>query len=114
MTETMRIAEAGRAWWESLPYEGAGARAGFCRCHSQRDAAGHCARPLRSGGRLSIPHGQTALGALLVPAWAQDGGRPEMLKRLADPAQRVKIATEVEQAMKARLGSHESVYLPAM
>ena len=37
--------------------------------------------------------GQTALGALLVPAWAQDGGRPEMLKRLADPAQRTKIAT---------------------
>ena len=36
--------------------------------------------------------GQTALGALLVPAWAQDGGRPEMLKRLADPEQRTKIA----------------------
>jgi N-acyl-D-amino-acid deacylase len=57
--------------------------------------------------------GQTALGALLIPAWAQDGGRPEMLKRFADPAQRAKIVAETEQAMKARLGSHENIYLPA-
>ncbi|MBA2259959.1 MAG: amidohydrolase family protein, partial [Acidobacteria bacterium] len=58
--------------------------------------------------------GQTGLGALLIPAWAQDGGRPEMLKRFADPAQRSRIAAEAEQAMKARLGSHESIYLPAI
>jgi N-acyl-D-amino-acid deacylase len=56
--------------------------------------------------------GQTALGALLIPAWAQDGGRPEMLKRFADPQQRAKIAVETEQAIKARLGGAENIYLP--
>jgi CubicO group peptidase (beta-lactamase class C family)/N-acyl-D-aspartate/D-glutamate deacylase len=57
--------------------------------------------------------GQTALGALIVPAWAQDGGRAEMLKRFADPAQRAKIAAESEEAIKARFGGPESIYLPS-
>jgi N-acyl-D-aspartate/D-glutamate deacylase len=30
--------------------------------------------------------GQTGLGALLIPGWAQDGGREEMLKRFTDAA----------------------------
>src|SRR5205823_1268365 len=29
--------------------------------------------------------GQTGLGALLIPAWAQDGGRDKMLERFKDP-----------------------------
>jgi N-acyl-D-aspartate/D-glutamate deacylase len=57
--------------------------------------------------------GQTGLGALIIPAWAQDGGREEMLKRFADPEQRARIVTEAEQAMKARFGGPEGVYLPA-
>ena len=39
--------------------------------------------------------GQTGLGALIVPAWAQDGGRDEMLKRFDDPAQRARIVVEI-------------------
>jgi N-acyl-D-aspartate/D-glutamate deacylase len=53
--------------------------------------------------------GQTALGALIIPAWAQDGGRPEMLKRFADPAQRERIAREAEQTIAARF---TDIYLP--
>jgi N-acyl-D-aspartate/D-glutamate deacylase len=53
--------------------------------------------------------GQTALGALIIPAWAQDGGRPEMLKRFADPAQRQRIAQEAEQTIAARF---TDIYLP--
>ncbi len=57
--------------------------------------------------------GQTSLGALLIPAWAQDGGRDAMLQRFKDPAQRARIVAETEQAMKARFGGPEGVFLPA-
>jgi len=58
--------------------------------------------------------GQTGLGALTVPAWAQDGGRDAMLKRFADPALRPRIVKETEDAMNARFGGAEGVYLPAV
>jgi N-acyl-D-aspartate/D-glutamate deacylase len=58
--------------------------------------------------------GQTSLAALVIPGWAQDGGREAMLKRFADPVLRARIAGEAEQAMKARFGGAEGVYLPAM
>jgi N-acyl-D-aspartate/D-glutamate deacylase len=57
--------------------------------------------------------GQTGLGALLIPAWAQDGGGEAMRKRFADPDQRARIVTEVEQAMDARFGGPRGVYLLA-
>ena len=56
--------------------------------------------------------GQTSLGALLIPAWAQDGGREKMLERFKDPAQRARIVSEAEQAMKARFGGPQGVFLP--
>jgi N-acyl-D-amino-acid deacylase len=57
--------------------------------------------------------GQTSLGALLIPAWAQEGGREEMLKRFKDPSQRARIVAETETAMKARFGGPGGVFLPA-
>src|SRR5262249_23082194 len=42
--------------------------------------------------------GQTGLGALTVPAWAQDGGRDAMLKRFQDPSLRARIVKEIEEA----------------
>ena len=56
--------------------------------------------------------GQTGLGALIIPAWAVDGGRPEMLKRFADPALRGRIVKEAEEALAARFGGPQSIYLP--
>jgi N-acyl-D-aspartate/D-glutamate deacylase len=56
--------------------------------------------------------GQTSLGALLVPAWAQDGGRDAMLERFKDPQLRARIVRETEQAMNARFGGPSGVYLP--
>jgi N-acyl-D-amino-acid deacylase len=56
--------------------------------------------------------GQTGLGALLIPAWAQDGGRDQMLQRFADPSQRARIVAETEQAMNARFGGATGVFLP--
>ena len=53
--------------------------------------------------------GQTGLGALIIPAWAQDGGRPAMLERFADPEQRRRIVREAEQIMTARFAN---IYLP--
>jgi N-acyl-D-amino-acid deacylase len=57
--------------------------------------------------------GQTGLGALLLPAWALDGGRDALQKRLADPEQRARIVAETEQIMQDRFGG-EGVFLPAM
>jgi N-acyl-D-amino-acid deacylase len=56
--------------------------------------------------------GQSGLGSLIIPGWAQEGGREAMLKRFADPAQRARIITEAEQAMTARFGGPQGVYLP--
>jgi N-acyl-D-aspartate/D-glutamate deacylase len=57
--------------------------------------------------------GQTGLVALIIPGWAQDGGREAMLKRFADPALRARIVREAEAAMTARFGGAAGVYLPA-
>jgi N-acyl-D-aspartate/D-glutamate deacylase len=56
--------------------------------------------------------GQSGLGALIIPGWAQEGGRDAMLKRFADPAERARIITESEAAMTARFGGPQGVYLP--
>jgi len=57
--------------------------------------------------------GQTGLGSLIIPGWAQDGGRDAMLRRFADPALRARIVREAEQAMAARFGGAAGIYLPA-
>jgi N-acyl-D-amino-acid deacylase len=56
--------------------------------------------------------GQSGLGSLIIPGWAQEGGREAMLTRFADPAQRPRIISESEQAMTARFGGPQGVYLP--
>jgi len=55
--------------------------------------------------------GQSGLGALIVPGWAQAGGRDAMLKRFADPPTRARIVKESEDAMTARFGGAQGVYL---
>jgi N-acyl-D-aspartate/D-glutamate deacylase len=56
--------------------------------------------------------GQSGLGSLIIPGWAQEGGRDAMLKRFADPAIRSRIVKESEEAMAARFGGPQGVYLP--
>jgi len=55
--------------------------------------------------------GQSGLGALIIPGWAQEGGRDAMLQRFADPATRARIVAEAEEAMKARFGGPQGVYV---
>ncbi len=55
--------------------------------------------------------GQTGLQSLIIPSWAQAGGRDTMLARFRDPALRAQIVTEAEQAMRLRFGGSEGVYL---
>lgn len=57
--------------------------------------------------------GQTGLGALFLPAWATSGGRAEMLKRFRDPAQRARIAKEMEQAIEARILTPANIDIPS-
>ena len=58
--------------------------------------------------------GQTQLASLLIPGWAQDGGRTAMLTRFKDPAARTRIVAEAEEALSARFGGAEGVYLPGV
>lgn len=55
--------------------------------------------------------GQTGLQDLLIPDWAQAGGRPSMLDRFRDPVQRAAIASAAEAAMSARFGGPQGVYV---
>jgi N-acyl-D-amino-acid deacylase len=55
--------------------------------------------------------GQTGLADLLVPGWAQDGGRMAMLERFKDKATRARIAGEIEQVMEARFHGPKGVYI---
>lgn len=55
--------------------------------------------------------GQSSLTALIVPGWAQEGGRDAMLERFADPVTRARIVREAEQALTARFGGPGGVYL---
>jgi hypothetical protein len=57
--------------------------------------------------------GQTGLVALIIPGWAQDGGRDAMLQRFKNPELRARIVQEAEDAMNARFGGAAGVYLPA-
>ena len=57
--------------------------------------------------------GQTGLAALIIPGWAQDGGRDAMLKRFADSDLRARIVREAEEAMDKRFGGAAGIYLPA-
>ena len=58
--------------------------------------------------------GQSSLGSLIVPGWAQEGGRVQMLARFKDPALRARIVAEAEEAMAARFGGPQGVYMPAL
>ncbi len=57
--------------------------------------------------------GQTSLAALIIPGWAQAGGIDAMRARFGDPAQRARIVAEAEDALEARFGGPEGVFLPA-
>ena len=46
----------------------------------------------------------TSLSAAVLPRWAQAGGRPALLQRLADPAQAARIASEMEANLRRRGG----------
>ncbi len=52
----------------------------------------------------------TSLGAALLPRWAVAGGRPALLRRLADAATRDRIRSEVRENLRRRGGS-ESLLL---
>lgn len=46
----------------------------------------------------------TSVTAALLPAWAQEGGRDEILKRLRDPATRARIKTESARIIREERG----------
>ncbi|MEN7537581.1 N-acyl-D-amino-acid deacylase family protein [Aurantiacibacter flavus] len=54
----------------------------------------------------------TSLQAALLPPWSQEGGREALLTRLADPAERGKIETEMAENMRRR-GGAQSLLLVA-
>lgn len=55
--------------------------------------------------------GQTGLGALIIPSWAQAGGRDAMLQRFRDPELRAQIIVEAEESMNLRWGGASGVFV---
>jgi N-acyl-D-aspartate/D-glutamate deacylase len=55
--------------------------------------------------------GQTALAALIIPGWAQDGGVAKMRERFKDPALRAKIIAESDEGIAARFTGPEGIVL---
>ena len=55
--------------------------------------------------------GQTALAALIIPGWAQDGGVAKMRERFKDPALRAKIIAESNEGIAARFTGPEGIVL---
>ncbi|MGE3274243.1 MAG: amidohydrolase family protein [Vicinamibacterales bacterium] len=58
--------------------------------------------------------GQSGLGALIIPGWAQEGGRDAMLARFRDPELRPKVVAEAEQAMRLRFGGPSGVFVTGL
>lgn len=56
--------------------------------------------------------GQTSLAALIIPGWAQEGGREQVLARFRDPELRARIIAEANEALEARFGGPSGVFLP--
>lgn len=55
--------------------------------------------------------GATGLHSLIIPAWAQAGGREAMLARFARPELRPKIREEADEAIERRFGGSDGVWL---
>lgn len=53
--------------------------------------------------------GMTALGALTIPGWAQNGGIVEFRKRLADSSLRARIVRETDETMRLRFTGADGV-----
>ncbi|MFZ4689822.1 MAG: N-acyl-D-amino-acid deacylase family protein [Polymorphobacter sp.] len=56
----------------------------------------------------------TALEQILIPAWAQAGGKSAMLQRFADPVQRARITAETDAVIETRIRGAKNIYLPDM
>jgi N-acyl-D-aspartate/D-glutamate deacylase len=74
-------------------------------------------RASRDAGRWSgadvYPYlaGQTALAALIIPGWAQEGGIEAMRTRFRDPVLRARIIREADEAMTARFSGPAEILL---
>lgn len=55
--------------------------------------------------------GQTGLAALIIPSWAQAGGRDAMLERFRDSELRASIIEEAEASMDLRWGGPSGVFV---
>lgn len=54
----------------------------------------------------------TDLDQILVPPWAQEGGREALLKRIADPSLEPRIAADTDRIIESRIRGAGNVYLP--
>ena len=75
------------------------------------DAIVHRIEQARAGGvevfadQYPYEASSTSLAAALVPRWAQAGGNAEFRKRIADPAQRTRIVSEMTDNLARRGGA---------
>jgi hypothetical protein len=58
--------------------------------------------------------GQGPLAAIMMPAWATEGGEAAMAARFKDPELRRRIVADIEQAMTMRFGGVGGVYVASL
>jgi N-acyl-D-amino-acid deacylase len=111
ITETIDIAREARLVPVITHMKAQGVEQGTAPALSKLMASATASGTYTAADAYPYVAGQSGLGALIVPGWAQEGGRDAMLERFADPVQRTRIVAEAEQAMKARFGGPEGVYV---
>lgn len=70
-----------------------------------RIAAARTAGQQATADQYPYTAGFTGLTAALLPAWAQDGGLAAMKARIADPAQRARLRTDMRENLRRRGGA---------
>jgi N-acyl-D-aspartate/D-glutamate deacylase len=112
LEETLRIAKAARLIGVITHMKAPGKERGTAARLLGAIAASTRAGQYAAADVYPYLAGQTGLGALIIPAWALDGGREAMLERFTDPEQRQRIVRETEQTIAARIADVAGIYLP--
>jgi N-acyl-D-amino-acid deacylase len=114
IAETIAIAEQAGLAPEITHIKAQGAEQGRSGEILAMMAAARARGHFTAGDIYPYTAGQGPLAALLMPAWATEGGEEAMFARFADPPQRARIVADIERAMDLRFGGAKGVYVATL
>ena len=105
VAETVRIGEEGRLPTQVTHHKVMGkANAGKSRQTLRLLSEARARGVDATSDQYPYDASSTSLSSGLLPSWANEGGRAELLKRLADPGQRERIRRSVQEAIRLERG----------